>query len=85
MKIIWKLPGMGQAKNFLWQLKSNILPTKVLLCKRKITSDSTWPICLQEDELTIYILWNCLASGDVWAEAKLDTQKWPHTSLNYGT
>lgn len=65
-KRIWKIKGQKMVKTFIWQACSNILPTKENLFKRKVTTDSLYPICQLEVELVRHALWSCPAAQDVW-------------------
>lgn len=47
--------------------KANSLPTKRNMCVKKILFDGLYPIRSREEEIVIYLLWNCLASNDIWA------------------
>ena len=44
-KAIWKIKGSKVVKTFLWHACNNILPTRELLFKKRITSDPLCPIC----------------------------------------
>lgn len=65
-----KLLGLSvpeNVKNFLRWAHNNSLPTKDSLHYRKITSDPLCPICKQEAETVIYLVWdNYSAKNDVW-------------------
>lgn len=50
---------------------------------RSVTKDGMCPICFQEEETVIYILWNCRASNDVWAESGSIFNKWPNFRIDF--
>jgi hypothetical protein len=64
-KDIWSLQAPTVVKNFAWKVAHDMLPTKGNLYKKKIGSDSVCPICLQENEDIIHILWGCQSSMGV--------------------
>lgn len=75
LKHVWKLKTTGVVKNFLWKLCSNALPTKDLLLRRHIVSDSTCPMCLTNPEIAWHMLWSCPAVVSVWLECSRRLQK----------
>ena len=74
---IWSLHIPPKVKNFIWRACLNILPTKINLKKKKITSDGFCPICESEAESIDHALWECPAANDVWLSSKLRVQKVP--------
>ncbi|XP_059458269.1 uncharacterized protein LOC132187853 [Corylus avellana] len=67
-KGIWKIRGASVVKTFMWQACNNILPTKEVLHKRKITQDPLCPIYGLKTETVGHILWSCPSARDVWTE-----------------
>uniref|UniRef100_A0A2N9EXV2 Uncharacterized protein n=1 Tax=Fagus sylvatica TaxID=28930 RepID=A0A2N9EXV2_FAGSY len=51
--------------------------------KRKIRSSATCPICLQEDETTMHILWQCAMARNIWALVPGCMQKLPNCGEDY--
>jgi hypothetical protein len=74
-KTLWQLQLPNSEKHFLWRACHEILPTRDNLCSRKITMESSCPICVQEPETTIHALWTCLAARDVWCVGEKFFQK----------
>lgn len=72
---IWKLALPPAAKIFLWRACLNVLPTKMNLFKKKIVDNTHCPLCLQENETTEHILWECTAASDVWGQCSKKIQK----------
>lgn len=66
----------GKIKMFMWRAGNDLLATKKNLFARKIGEDSKCPICLQEDESVMHVLWHCPAANDVWAGFLKTVQKW---------
>lgn len=64
-KEIWSLHAPAVVKNFAWKVAHDLLPTKGNLDKKKIVPNSVCPICLQEIEDTVHILWGCRSSMGV--------------------
>jgi hypothetical protein len=70
-------------KTFLWQACNNILPTKELLFKRRITVDPLCPICGLVAESIDHILWSCPSAKDVWTECYPKVSKFPSEETNF--
>ena len=66
-KSIWQLQIPNTEKLFLWRACSEILPTRDNLCKRRVLSDPSCPICEREPETTMHALWQCPSARDVWS------------------
>ncbi|XP_040987702.1 uncharacterized protein LOC121235424 [Juglans microcarpa x Juglans regia] len=73
---IWDLEVPGVVKLFLWKARSNLLPTKKNLFKRKVVQDPRCPICFAKEELVVHALWECTAANDIWADERSIVQKW---------
>jgi hypothetical protein len=72
---LWKVEAPGVVKNFLWKVGNDLLPTKLNLFKKKIVSEPCCPICAQEPEDAIHILWKCKSSMAVWQSCGKKIQK----------
>ena len=70
-------------KIHLWRACLNILPTRLSLCRRRVLSDPTCPICNSEDETTTHALWSCSYVGSVWALAPGTFQKMPLVDIDF--
>lgn len=46
--------------------------------QQKVIEVGTCPICSQEAETLIHMVWNCAASNHVFVECKSMIQKWPN-------
>jgi hypothetical protein len=55
-KGVWKIKGASVVKTFIWQACNNILPTKEMLCRRKIVQDPFCPVCVLAIETVDNIL-----------------------------
>ncbi|XP_041027010.1 uncharacterized protein LOC121267230 [Juglans microcarpa x Juglans regia] len=44
--------------------------------QKECTGDPRCPICLQNEESVVHVLWSCPASTDVWAERGSPVHKW---------
>jgi ribonuclease HI len=74
-KKLWQLHIPNAEKNFLWRACQDILPTKVNLCQRKVCVENWCPICEQEEETTLHILWHCPSARDAWGAGSVKFQK----------
>jgi hypothetical protein len=74
---VWSLHIPPKVKNFIWRACLNILPTKINLKKKKITTDGFCPICESKAKSIAHALWECPAANDVWLSSKLRVQKVP--------
>lgn len=66
-------------KQFLRKTLNDILPTKTILARKKIIKDGLYPICIQEEETILHVLWTCPTAVDVWGEFVSLVRKW-HTA-----
>lgn len=73
---LWKLKTPYPVRHIVWRAFHDILSTWFNPQKRKCLDLSTCPICCQEEETIIHVLWDCLAASDVWGEATSPLQKW---------
>jgi hypothetical protein len=74
-KALWALSVPNVERNFLWRSCHDILPTRESLCRRKIISDPTCPICERDVETGIHILWTCPSTMDIWSVCSRKIQK----------
>lgn len=58
-KIILQLKVSNPTKSFLWRACSNILPTRVNLCKRGVVENDLCTMCGREPESVAHALWSC--------------------------
>ena len=72
---IWKLNVPPKVRTFLWRARSNCLPTRDNLCRRKVQVKATCELCCQEPETVAHILWKCLFARNVWALVRGRVQK----------
>lgn len=56
---------------FMWRACSYILPTKTSLFKRRVTSSSLCPICLDDAETVLHSLWDCGFAKECWHNSPL--------------
>jgi hypothetical protein len=75
---VWKLSVSGKVKHLIWRAYHETLPTNHQLHRRRIRSSGLCPICLQEDETTLHILWQCPMARNTWALIQGRMQKLPN-------
>jgi hypothetical protein len=74
-KECWNMKVPNVVKLFLWKALHNLLPTRVNLAKKGVTTDKLCPICAMEEETVMHVLWSCPASADVWGAGPRRLQK----------
>ena len=75
---VWKLSVPSKVKHLIWRAYHETLPTNHQLHRRRIRSSGLCPICLQEDETTLHILWQCPMAMNTWALISGLMQKLPN-------
>ncbi|KAK7836422.1 putative ribonuclease h protein [Quercus suber] len=63
---IWRLQVPNRIKLLLWRARSDSLPTKVNLAKRKLLIENTCTQCNQGPEDRLHALWACLLLSTIW-------------------
>lgn len=63
----WQLQISSKVKKILWRTLTNILPTRTNLLTKKVNCEGIYPFCKNEVETIIHLIWNCLASQDIWS------------------
>lgn len=61
---------------FSWNVVNKNFPAKENLRKKKTLEEAKCPICQQEEEFVIHMIWNCPAAVDVWAKGNSPVSKW---------
>jgi hypothetical protein len=56
-KECWNMKVPNVVKLFLWKALHNLLPTRVNLAKKGVTTDKLCPICAMEEETVLHVLW----------------------------
>jgi hypothetical protein len=56
-KTCWELKVPNVVKLFLWRACNDLLQTRVNLSRKKIELCKLCPICTQEEETIVHILW----------------------------
>ncbi|KAK9985874.1 hypothetical protein SO802_030825 [Lithocarpus litseifolius] len=64
---IWGLQVPNKAKNLLWRVCQDAIPTKSNLKQRHILIDSLCERCRKEDESPLHVLWLCTELRSVWS------------------
>jgi hypothetical protein len=72
---LWKVEALGVIKNFLWKVGNDLLPTKLNLFIKKVVPEPGCPICAQDTEDALHILWKCNSSMAVWQGCGKKIQK----------
>ncbi|KAG2725009.1 hypothetical protein I3760_01G047300 [Carya illinoinensis] len=80
---IWKLNIPEKAKLFLWKAGNNYIATKSNLLAKKVMGNDLCPVCKLHNESVMHILWQCVASSDVWIESSARIQKWRISEDNF--
>ena len=75
---VWKLAVLGKVKHLIWRAYHETLQTYHHLHRRRIRSSGLCPICQQEDETTMHILWQCPIARNTWALLPGRMQKLPN-------
>ena len=72
---IWQLQVPPKVKTFVWRVCSDILPTRLNLCRKMTPLDLACAICQQHDETVAHALWGCPMAKNVWAMVEGKLQK----------
>jgi len=64
-KSLWGLNVPNKIKNFAWRASHNILPTKVILCHRKVIDSPICEACGLEAESSGHLFWHCAKTWDI--------------------
>jgi hypothetical protein len=75
--VCWNSNVPPAVKTFIWRACHNLLPTRTNLRHRGVCEDVVCPICLQEEETTEHIIWECSSAADVWGASNIKLQKCP--------
>lgn len=70
-KLLWHLNIQSKIKIFIWKAIHSILPTRLHLASRGITTDSVCPRCLDFPEHSFHVIWLCSAAQDVWVNSSI--------------
>ncbi|KAF7822040.1 putative ribonuclease H-like domain, reverse transcriptase zinc-binding domain-containing protein [Senna tora] len=65
-KVIWGAKVQPKIRAFIWKVCKNALPTKVNLCKRRMTIEDECPLCCREKETIEHLFLNCDWVRAVW-------------------
>ncbi|XP_056685577.1 uncharacterized protein [Spinacia oleracea] len=92
-KALWKLNIFPKWKHFCWKIIHRILPTKINLQKRGVTTDVACPFCNQAPETEAHIFRLCPLARMVWrssqlginsdSQASVPIQEWLVNFLHY--
>ena len=63
---IWKIDTLPKIINFLWLCMHNSLSIRVLLARRGILQDSSYPLCNNSQETIRHLLIECVVAKDFW-------------------
>ncbi|GMI81993.1 hypothetical protein HRI_001868600 [Hibiscus trionum] len=64
---LWNVECPSKMKIQCWKFLKNLVPTKLNLCVRRVTTDPTCFRCLQNPENVEHVLRNCPFAEQVWA------------------
>ena len=65
---VWKVDTLPRIKYFLWMCGHNSIGVKSGLVKRGVLEDDCCPICHEESETILHVLWDCPQTRLVWAQ-----------------
>ena len=80
---IWSFKVPPKVKNFLWHARSNILPTRDNLHRRKLHVEPGCGFCCQNSETAEYVLWTCNFAKNVWALCRGKLQKCSNAATDF--
>ena len=64
----WHLRVPPKVKLFCWRVCLGQIPARVVLAKKRITSDDSCPVCQEARETVFHTFWGCRWSRRVWKE-----------------
>ncbi|KAL2892746.1 hypothetical protein RDABS01_008655 [Bienertia sinuspersici] len=68
---IWNLECPPKLKHFVWRACSGSLAVKERLCRRKICTNASCPLCGEADETIAHALFECAGTKDLWEPSQL--------------
>ena len=80
---VWKLNVPPKVRSLLYRARSNILPTKDNLQRRKVRVDDRCEFCTQHIETICHVLWECPFTRNVWALAGRRIQKCSNSASDF--
>jgi hypothetical protein len=78
-KCLWQLKLPSKIKIFMWRALHGILPLKGILASRHVGTTSECPICQEDPEDIIHLLFKCPTAMELWES--LGIQNYIDTSL----
>ncbi|GAU38215.1 hypothetical protein TSUD_226360 [Trifolium subterraneum] len=70
---IWKAQAPHKARHLLWRLCRGCLPTRSRLLERRVECTLNCPVCDEEIEDELHILFRCAVARDSWSAAGLSS------------
>ncbi|GAU30201.1 hypothetical protein TSUD_311520 [Trifolium subterraneum] len=70
---IWKAQAPHKARHLLWRLCRGCLPTRARLLERRVKCTLNCPVCDEEIEDELHILFRCAVARDSWNAAGLSS------------
>jgi hypothetical protein len=80
-KNIWKAQGPPKAKNLVWQICKDCLPTRMHLRNHRIQCQMECPSCLQASKEEWHVLLECEGSREAWNAMRLNHITTPRLQL----
>jgi hypothetical protein len=65
-KILWKLDVPAKVKIYCWRIMHGVLPLKAILFGRHIGTSGVCPICNQEEENVLHMVFKCQGAVNIW-------------------
>nr|POF20678.1 putative ribonuclease h protein [Quercus suber] len=65
-KAIWSMRIPNRVRTLVWQARTNSLPTKVNLVRRKILTEDVCTECQTQPEDVLHALWTCPKLTNMW-------------------
>lgn len=63
---LWQFKGPVRASLTLWTIARDVLPTRSLLCRRRILPDASCCCCSEATQTTLHLLRDCPLAIAVW-------------------
>lgn len=72
---IWNAPCTATAKQFLWRIAHNSLPTMLGIQRRGIEVDALCPVCTRLDEYGAHLFIKCKEVRKVWSGLQMEHER----------
>jgi ribonuclease HI len=69
---LWNIAAPPKTKHLLWRFCKGCIPTRTRLQDKHVPCPTLCPLCNNDDETELHVLFNCVASMQVWHYAGLE-------------